>query len=110
MSCFFSAATPSRFNCCTGVNLLFLGSGIRSCWAWAANPPHNRDKARTEGVSTVANGERMSFQILVLRPLTPHSTLFPSHRGRQGRSSTCLLDGKTLSQVGLARFALACHL
>src|ERR1700748_1258833 len=98
MSCFLRAATPSRFNCCTGVNLLFLGSGMRTCWAWAATPPEISNKARTDGAKTeetVANGERMSFfksSLQVPGPVT-------SHQGLQGSSSACQLDGKTLSQV-----------
>src|SRR5579864_210035 len=109
MSCFLSADTPSRFNCCTGVNLLFLGSGIRNCWAWAATPPdiigkprHKpRDKARTDGAKTLANGERMNFS----NPRKPWP--FRLHVGPQGSSSACQLDGKTLSQVGQTFIALA---
>src|SRR3954462_11109319 len=107
MSCFLSAVTPSRLSCCTGVNLLFLGSGIRSCWAWAGKPPDirdkPRDKARTEGARTLANGERMGFQILEPWP----SCL---HHGPQGSSSAFQLDRKTLSQVGPICFWIACHL
>src|SRR5947209_6390345 len=88
MSCLLSAATPSRFNCCTGVNLLFLGSGIRICWAWAANPPHNNDKARTEGAKKLANGERMGFSNPRFRPGDP-SRLFHT----QGRRAVALLAG-----------------
>src|SRR5215467_8839650 len=49
----------------------------------------------------------MSYQVLVWA-LSFTSSF--SHQGPQGSSSACLLDGETGSQVGLARFKVACHL
>src|SRR3954466_8558333 len=106
MSCFLSAATPSRFNCCTGVNLLFLGSGIRNCWAWAANPPHNNDKARTEGATTRANGERMSFfkSSLQIPGLGLHAILHT--RGRRAVALLVCWMAKPSLRLGRAELRL----
>src|SRR6185437_5049297 len=54
MSCFLSAATPSRFNCCTGVYLLFLGSGMRTSCAPACSATN-----KTGNANNVSNRQRM---------------------------------------------------
>src|SRR6266853_5600610 len=100
MSCFLSAATPSRFSACTGVYLLFLGSGMRICCAPACIATDN-----TDNTNKVSNGERIGLKgpRLGARGST-RVCVKRTAVGTQNRKAVALpvfLDGETRPQVGL---------
>src|SRR6266851_1324267 len=59
-SCFCTAFTPSRFNCCTGVGLLRLGMVMRKS---AAKAPQKDVNTRAANATTTTGAGEQSLRI-----------------------------------------------